>query len=206
MDPHRIMTNLRQLITDWDGFLLNPNYRRCNNEVNWISDDEIMFPPNLTIDHLLRYIKQHNYSYMIHDGSLLQFRYVFRNDKTSLEYACLSFMKFIDVAEDNLSNKVPVPWMRVDYCPELAKGITHTACHLHLSISEEVRIPLNMIPTPRQFVLAVIAWFYPDEFKIRIENTCSLKEAILRLDKFNKYSFASSNVDYNVMHLRISSN
>jgi hypothetical protein len=57
-----------------------------------------------------------------------------------------------------------IPWIRLDYDPGAARGVVHAASHLHMSLTETVRLPVAGVPTPKQFVEAVVSWFYPDEY------------------------------------------
>ena len=54
-----------------------------------------------------------------------------------------------------------LPWLRIDYDPRVAGGVLHAPCHLHVHGAPTVRIPVDRVPTPRAFVEAIAAWFYP---------------------------------------------
>lgn len=216
-----VMSSLRLLLTDWDGFILNPNYHRRGNEVVWQSSMDVMLPVVVTRLHLKEYLSQRNYSFMIQDGSIVQFRYAFQQDETTLASASLCYLKFTD-EDENISVEAsddeidagsrnvgtdypssvelnPVPWIRFDYSPGTAEGFTHTACHMHSSLSGELRIPVTFVPTPRQFMLCIVTWFYPDEFDFRFPDAPGADEA--RIREMNDIFFPLIAGRYPITHL-----
>lgn len=216
-----VMSSLRLLLTDWDGLILNPNYHRRGNEIVWHSSMDEMLPYVVTRLHLKEYLSRKNYSFMIQDGSIVQFRYAFQQDETTLASASLCYLKYTDEEEsifvesnDNeydvrsssggscypSANEInPVPWIRFDYSPGTAEGFTHTACHMHSSLYRELRIPVTFVPTPRQFMLCIVNWFYPDEFDFKFPDIPGADET--RIQEMNSLFFPLIAGRYPITHL-----
>jgi hypothetical protein len=62
-------------------------------------------------------------------------------------------------------SRLPISWVRFDYDPSAERGVLHAAAHLQSSIGVDLRIPAVGVPTPRQWIEAIFAWFYPEDYK-----------------------------------------
>lgn len=181
-----ILSNLKGLQSKWSGFLLNPRVVRRGNEITWESFDGRRFADVLYADDVVLLAEARQYSFQCADGSLFQFYYAFDRTGRHLSAAGLTFIQVpgdIAIVGPNLEeaddegelgqdleavSPLPAAWVRVDFAPRDVCGCIHGACHMHVSLSPHVRIPVVGVPSPEQFVEAVTAWFYPSEYQARL--------------------------------------
>ena len=135
------------------------------------------------VDFVEQLAEQRQYSLQIlTDGSLIQLFYEFAADGKTLRAASLGFFysgKLTEVSEelepplDEIDEVLPDSpadyfagsWLRVDYDPAAARDCLHYDCHLHSSLSDDMRVAVNRVPTPKQFIELVLAWFYPETYR-----------------------------------------
>jgi hypothetical protein len=80
--------------------------------------------------------------------------------------------------------------LRIDYDPKNHRGIIHSATHLVSSLaSSKRRIPVSTIPTPRQFIEMIIAWFYPDKYEEKLLNANGDYKDRSRINRINQFTF-----------------
>ena len=151
--------------------------------ITWPDAASFSNPHQITNDQLKQYLKNNNYSFQLFDGSLLQLYYQCSKSGDELEKAALSYYQYtndedgFEYIEDDLEGEEFFAeniltsdiisynaWLRIDYSPQTTRGVIHSAAHLHTNMSTELRIPLKGFPTPKQFIEAVVAWFYPSEY------------------------------------------
>jgi len=161
----------------WAGFFANPNYIRSDNTITW--PNRIRFDVDTTAELLVTLVEQRQYSLQVlEDGSVLQIYYGFDHNGSRLQEASLGFFHAghaIDSEADPLTEGVlpisadenPGGWIRLDYDPTAARDCLHYHSHLHTSLSGDIRIPVKRVPTPKQFVELIIAWFYPETYRAR---------------------------------------
>jgi hypothetical protein len=140
---------------------------------------------------------------VVHDGSVFQLYYGFLGSSGRLVEASLGFFFSGDLPEtigdpfvegvmpSGLPESRP-GWVRLDFDPLAGSDCLHYHSHLHLSLSPSVRIPVKRVPTPKQFVELIIAWFYPDiyrrhrlpsgEFELPTNDARKLFEETMRVD------------------------
>jgi len=176
-----LYSSLVSVQMDWKGILLNPNYLRKDWIISWKNYGGLIVGDNVTIKTVLELGKNEQYSFQLRDGSLLQLYYEFQSNGNVLENASLAFYKFNNVQEqasedaEELADEVirmvgvteyeqPAPWVRIDCCPQHKRGVIHSTIHMHGNIGPSVRIPVSGVPTPKQFIEATIAWFYPEKY------------------------------------------
>jgi hypothetical protein len=217
---NNVFAEMRSLVTDWDGVLLNPRWVRRDNELTWEERSGLWLPTRMTREALADVARRGQYSFQIDDGSLLQMWYLFAADKTTLRSATLGYYRNEpsrdaevnaprdqqpgtelapdhEVTADNgepadgaveaevegseveqtddgevVTTEVdaandPLAWLRIDYDPSAFRGCIHEKCHMHVSLSGDMRVGVRGVPSPRQFVEAVMSWFYPDEYEAR---------------------------------------
>ena len=179
-----LYSSLVSMQMDWKGILLNPNYVRKDWIISWQNYGGLTVGDNVTTKTVLELGKNRQYSFQLRDGSLLQLYYEFQTNGNILENASLAFYKFTDgqalASEDAeewadeeirmdgaLEDELLVPWVRIDCCPQHRRGVIHSAIHMHSNIGLSVRIPVSGVPTPKQFIEATIAWFYPEKYASR---------------------------------------
>jgi hypothetical protein len=150
------VSHLTALWREWRHWLMNPNYVRNGNAVTWAGFESPMLPHEVSWELLAELEGKRQYSFQIVDGSLLRLLYNFDSDGRLIA-GSLGYYAAI-VAE-------AVPWIRIDYSPTMARGLVHTITHLHTSASTDMRVPMARLPTPKQFVELVCAWFYPQGYE-----------------------------------------
>lgn len=158
-------SNLTSVYLHWGTDLLtNPRYVRRDNEITW-DGSRSMWPAAIGYDELAELEARREFTFQTIDGSLVQMWYCFAADGTTIDAASLGFISAQPYIREGYEPLVP--WIRIDYDPTSATGPTHTACHMHLSLGADLRIPVSRLPTPAQFVEVIAAWFYPSVFNAR---------------------------------------
>lgn len=159
----------------WPGFFVNPNYIRNGNTITW--PNRTRFDVDTTPDLLITLIEERQFSLQVlEDGSVFQIYYGFDPTGTRVQEASLGFYHAdqpMDSLGDPLTEGVtpqitgetPGGWIRLDYDPAAARDCLHYHSHLHTSLSSEMRIPIWKVPTPKQFVELIVAWFYPQAYR-----------------------------------------
>lgn len=102
----------------------------------------------------------------------------------------------------------PVSWIRIDYDPEVDKGVFHSSCHLHSSGFPGARVMLNLVPTPRQFLEFIFSLFYCDQYRRhRLDGDWNYQDKELAMS-INSGKFAISNKDHTgyVAHISVPTN
>lgn len=129
------------------------------------------------------------------DGAVLQLYYIFDPRKEILESATLAFYKPIfleDILGNNLQDETiegtssgdsssldsglddleisppeisSIAWIRMDYQPQHVRGVLHGECHLHMSGFSDMRLLVDGVPTPRQFIEMIVALCYPKIYR-----------------------------------------
>lgn len=168
---------------DYRDVLRNPRPIRRECSIVWDRFTGARIPKVVTLDVLAELQTSRDYSFQHIDGSIFQLHYRFSPDCSTLIGANLAFVKNLDPEEslgdeDSLSESDEVAvvpdtltisasaeracaWVRIDFAPTSRKQVVHEDCHLHLCGFKETRIACKRVPTPRQFVESMLAWFYP---------------------------------------------
>jgi hypothetical protein len=166
------MTSLEQR---WPGFFANPNYIRSGNTITW--PNRVRFDVDTTPDLIVTLIEQRQFSIQVlEDGSIFQIYYGFDGMGDILQEASLAFYRGAQPADSQgdpltegvvpfSSDENPSAWIRLDYDPSAGRDCLHYHSHLHLSFSSDIRVPVKRVPTPKQFVELIVAWFYPDTYR-----------------------------------------
>lgn len=196
-------SSLISMQMDWKGILLNPNFIRKDWIISWQNYGGFTVGDNVTTKTVLELGQNRHYSFQLHDGSLIQLYYEFQQGGNMLETASLAFYKFNHAQEQSsedaeeledeeirmagvLEHELLVPWIRIDCCPQHRRGVIHSAIHMHSNIGPSVRIPVNGVPTPKQFIEATIAWFYPDKYASKHLNANGSYEVPERVAAINR--------------------
>ncbi|MBV9718017.1 MAG: DUF2290 domain-containing protein [Candidatus Eremiobacteraeota bacterium] len=66
------------------------------------------------------------------------------------------------------------PWLRIDYDLQAARGAIHAPCHMHINGFSAARLPVNGVPSPRQFVDLILSLAYPAVFRRHFDNAGNL--------------------------------
>ncbi|HLL46061.1 MAG TPA: DUF2290 domain-containing protein [Longimicrobiaceae bacterium] len=134
---------------------------------------------------MLKLAEDRQYTFqMSTDGAVFQIYYQVSDDGKSLKEAKLAYygVHSVDVdsdpEEEALYSEVfgivdvlgyddahAVASLRLDYSPAEARGLAHTACHLHLGGFADSRLIVRGVPNPKQFIEFIMHLRYPDEFK-----------------------------------------
>lgn len=105
---------------------------------------------------------------------------VAKMEKSEVEETVLEINDARDEASENVNMfaiPTPIAWLRIDYSPDDSSGCVHSPCHMHLSMCPSIRLPIRTVPTPEQFLEAIVAWFYPDSYKAdRLDENGSYKD------------------------------
>lgn len=204
---------------DWNVVLGDPCYNYITKHiVAWNSYKHEIFEPPIRRSIVASLIKNRQYSFKIFDDdSIIQLFYQYAPDNEALIEAHLSYYNsgftVTELEEKNifkneesvtifevpisyspefpvdLSNDPLVPWIRIDYDPEEHNGPLHHACHMHISLLDNCRIPLSQVPSPRQFIEFVMAFFYPEQYRItRLDDNWQPKDFV-KMCSFNEDCF-----------------
>ena len=185
MNQNDAMEAVRCLQGLWAGFLLNPRVKRVNSTITWELDDRRHLPERVLANEFELLSSQKQYSFQLFDGSLIQIFYRFDTTGGSLEEAHLAFVQSPrgDAGDETLNQEeiqadgvrllvehvtkiiYPLSWIRFDFEPKLWGGCIHANCHMHSSLSSDLRVPFAGVPSPHQFIDAIAAWFYPAIFR-----------------------------------------
>jgi hypothetical protein len=181
-----VLDNLGSLLEKWPELLLNPRFIRRENDISWQAYAGGADMDALSEFEVARLASAGQYSFQMFDGSLLRFFYSFDRTGRQLVSANVGYMQNVSASQDSdlndegyedvedspsmisiSDNLQIVPWIRIDYSPDACKGCTHSKCHLHSSLSSNLRIPVSSVPSPEQFLEAIVAWFYPQTYEGR---------------------------------------
>jgi hypothetical protein len=157
-----LMGQLTSVYLEWSAadLLQNPNYHRREREITW-NGGNTWTEACILFDDICAWESAGAYSFQAFDGSI--FRLYFRYAQSgALEQATLLFVH----AQPCCEGSDVLPWIRVDCDPKRQAGTLHAECHLHVHGAPSVRIPVDGLPTPRAFVEAIAAWFYPDKYRL----------------------------------------
>lgn len=154
--------HLVSVLHEWEGWLLNPNFSRQGQQIAWYGFSDPMIEDPITFDTLADLSERGQYTFQIDDGSLIRLLYTFSDNET-VSAASLGYY----AAPKFEADLELISWIRFDHAPEGARGVIHSVTHLHTSLSDQVRIPVASLPTPRQFVELICAWFYPEIYEKR---------------------------------------
>jgi len=131
-----------------------------------------------------RYLSCQAFDILLDDGSVLFFRRD-PSDKTLLSYGYLEFpyvgisykafvaemggeVGEVDLSEEYEDYRAQLPLrthvtpIRYDWSPTLYREGAHPASHLHLGHESEMRLAVDALLTPVQFILFVLRHFYVD--------------------------------------------
>ena len=179
------VSTLTAVFDDWVGVLANPRVTRINRTIAWTGYRGSTHLGTADTDAVQDLIDAGQYSFQfVSDGSVLQLRYSF-GDNDGLAWAELAYYGAI-----GFGPRDDVRWARLDYAPRHSNGIVHAACHLHLSGFPDTRIAAACVPTPAQFVEAIVAWFYPVEYRTRLLGSTGLFKDASRVDRVCAFPFA----------------
>ena len=189
---------LQTCMKDWQGFLANPNWCRLNQTIAWPNYRPAIFG-SITWSLLTALASERQYSFQFSDGSIIQMAYDFSNREQRLRKATLAYYENRPdletlPAEDSEGEVVPLEddappflprWLRLDFNAQAEGTRLHANCHLHIAGFPDTRVACSGVPGPRQFVEALVAWLYPDQYRETV--LCTQKEeAKIRLIDVNR--------------------
>ena len=96
-----------------------------------------------------------NYLFVFDDGAFFQVNY--RTDNDEILSANLSYWPDSSGVQE---------YIRYDYSITKEKSFYHAYSHLHIGLKNEIRIPLNKVLFPSDFVLLVMYLYYKNEFEM----------------------------------------
>lgn len=197
MNLNVAISRLAAVYADWPGFLLNPNYCRRDNEITWQSSgNQVWLNHAATIEELALIAETGTYSFQTINGGVFRFWYAYASD-TQLAKASLGYVhEPLDHAAASQigRNAGECCWVRVDYDPVPTSPLLHAPCHLQMSLGWDIRLPIAAVPTPAQFVEAVVAWFYPGTYaQARLNGNTSAAPAMSLLQRINAGTFPNLN-------------
>ena len=170
-------SEVRGAYLEWEAYLLNPRMRRTGQSISWLGDNRERPTERPTSLEIAQLAAQGQYSFQAaRDFALFRLWYDFEADGTTLRSASLGYyaIELEDAYElDEIGAEVLglvgddriCRWLRIDYDPLSARGVLHSACHLHLGGIHGSRVVVDAVPSPAQFLEFVIAICYPDDYK-----------------------------------------
>ena len=179
------VSTLTAVFDDWVGVLANPRVTRIDRTIAWTGYRGSTHLGTADTDAVQDLIDAGQYSFQfVSDGSVLQLRYSF-GDNDGLAWAELAYYGAI-----GFGPRDDVRWARLGLI--LALGIlfwipTHT---LTFSMKFEKDYAAACVPTPAQFVEAIVAWFYPVEYRTRLLGSTGLFKDASRVDRVCAFPFA----------------
>jgi hypothetical protein len=202
--PSLLISELRQAFDDWDGLLVNPRYCRHDNLICWSSFNGGRVKESVTSNHLLEILENRQFSFQCaEDGSIFQFLYKF-DDNEELTKARLAFylIRSRGSLEEGTAEIKSTAWVRMDFDRDGARGMLHSACHLHLHGFPEGRIIVDGIPGPRQFVEFIVASCYPDYYRVhRLDGENPPQTATI--EKINSCTLPLDDVPAPILHIAL---
>lgn len=227
MTPNDVMGDIVASYMDWQPYLLNLNYCRSGTVIQWNNCQKIMFDEPLRSADVITLQERSQYTYQVGaDGGMIQLYYDFSIGEKSLASASLGFYRIDSVPDerdeeqedekiqslntiggDTKPNERTVSWMRLDYKPEDSGSVCHGASHLHCGGFRDVRLFVEGVPTPHQFVEFVMASFYQrtyEKHRLDLSRRYS-EESFHKIREFNNTSFniPSNNLNRLITHLQI---
>jgi hypothetical protein len=208
---------------EWRHLLYEHNFIRKESELVWKYYDPDLCRTPTTPEQLVLLYERGQYSFCFRDGSLAQLHYRFGPASGALSSARLSFYRRLPDEKDSDSELPTAPespeleagvlpldappgtveWLRLDFDPRAASTLVHPACHLHVGGLSEVRIGVEGVPTPRQFLEFVVHAFYPDQYlEARTDEQGALSPPDA-LSRVNQETFSVDASGHGVLHLRV---
>ncbi len=135
------------------------------------------------------FFSNQQYNLILPDGALLQFLYRFEKEKL-IEHR-VSYMPaptdFDDNEEFDIASNAALP-IRIDFSPDQAVLINHSAAHVHLGHNVDWRIPTSAPITPKDFTLFILRSFYADKLSPKIitalcQSRSAFPESIEEIEK-----------------------
>ena len=178
MTIEEVHEELRHCLSDWEGFLANKNFIERNRFICWPNYQPTILQ-HVSWEDVELCATNKQYSFQLHDGSVVQLLYDFRGKSNSVRNATLAYFEappqYDDQEDETLeqsgadeflagTDTSGPRWIRLDYKDTGNQSCVHADCHLHLAGFPDTRISVNGVPGPRQFVEALFAWFYPDVY------------------------------------------
>jgi hypothetical protein len=162
---------LTATFNDWSGLLVNAEYIRREQTISWQNAGRPMLPENVTFADVALMAEARQYSFqLLTDGSLFQLFYRYDSDAQSLTDAVLAYYEGRSSEDDDEealrqgTSSDLARWLRIDFNSTDVRCSLHNDAHMHVSGFPGTRIPLDGVPTPKQFVELVMAWCYPELF------------------------------------------
>lgn len=122
------------------------------------------------------------YLFVLDDGSFFQINYRFNS--INIESANLSFWP------GNIKEK---EYIRYDYASNEKDNFYHSSSHIHIGLKTSIRIPVNKILYPSDFVL-IILYLYNKEYFEKVKNFYNIDT--LNLEKIENATLFSSNKEF----------
>jgi hypothetical protein len=175
MTASEVYSQLIAVFVDWPGVLKDPQYIRRDNEITWSNATHTILPDKLTRAETKELSRSGQFTFRIsEDDSILQISYTFARtgdlDCARLAYYQVGSSYQIDEAinvypSEDESNDTPAHWVRFDYVRTQRCRVLHMDSHLHVSGLPGIRIAVEGVPTPKQFVEFVISHFYANTYQ-----------------------------------------
>lgn len=211
---------------EWRHLLANPQIEGTRDSVTWAGYTKHFVPVHVRPLHVLKLAEDRQYTFqMSTDGAVFQIYYQVSDDGKSVKTAKLAYYGVhsvdtdIDPEEEALYSEVygidvvesdahTAASLRLDYSPAEARGLAHSACHLHLGGFANSRLIVRGIPNPKQFVEFIMHLRYPNEFADhRLDkDTCRYRDANA-LSRINEPAMKCEDEDFwgEMTHLCVAS-
>lgn len=160
MTPSKIMSELQGCVFNSKGFFINFKTIRKDATITWETSSKLTIPHEFkNKDFELLLLNDYNFSFQFFEGSVFQFYYSF--EKEILSRARMAFYLNPESIND-YHIEGNVTWLRIDYNTSCSE---YDPCHLHIShLLPDVRIGINAVPSPKEFLLFVVHLFFPQNY------------------------------------------
>lgn len=133
--------------------IISSHYSRFSNEEDFINN----------------YVNQYEadqYLVALQDGSFFQVNYEFEVKKR-VSYLKKMNQCYLPSVNDG---KITNDYLRLDYNNEKDNSFFHPYAHLHVGFKNTIRIPIDEVMLFSEFLLMVLYYYYPDDFKAIVGN------------------------------------
>lgn len=159
------------------GILINPRISGCFfSDRLHISSQYSMFSDEL--DFRNKYSQNYEdgkYLVALKDGAYFQVNYEFKIKRKRDSYVKKMNYCFIPSIIDN---SIVNEYLRVDFNHTNDNSFFHSFAHLHVGFKNCIRIPMDEVMLFSEFLLMILYYYYPEDFKTFVNNENIYKNTV----------------------------